>query len=67
MSAPECFGCGTKSPNGLEICGQYLCPHCEQNLVASKASHSEYQHWIERCRQFWQQLELKSNSSSSKP
>lgn len=58
MSSPECFGCGGFRPGGLAIGGQYLCRECEEQLVRSKAGLIDYQHWIDRCRTFWERIKI---------
>lgn len=59
MPTRSCFGCGAGEvgedgiPEGLEICGQYLCPTCEAHIVRTQVGNEDYDLWIDRCRQFW--------------
>ena len=58
MASPDCFGCGGSAPDGLEICGQYLCGVCEAKLIHCRAEKLEYQHWIDKCRDFWDKIKI---------
>ncbi len=58
MTSPACFGCGQLAPEGLAICGQYLCNDCESKLTASKTADLEYQRWIDCCRMFWERMKI---------
>ncbi len=58
MSSPACFGCGGSVPDGLAICGQYLCPMCEARLVQSNVAQTDYQQWIDNCRSFWEKIKI---------
>lgn len=64
MTVPVCFGCGGSSANGLNICGQYLCPDCEAKLIRSTTGKLDYQHWIDCCRKFWEELHINLDDSN---
>jgi hypothetical protein len=51
---PVCFGCGGGTPDGLHIYGQYLCPDCEAELLRSNVNKTDYRHWVDVCRKFWE-------------
>lgn len=65
MTVPVCFGCGGNAPDGLKIFGQYLCPGCEAQLIRSKAGKLDYQHWIDCCRKFWEELKINLDDSDT--
>jgi hypothetical protein len=58
MTTLKCLGCGEPAPGGMQICGQYLCPGCEEKMVCSEAGKKDYQHWMDSCRRFWENLQI---------
>jgi DNA-directed RNA polymerase subunit RPC12/RpoP len=67
MTTLVCFGCGNSVPDGLNIWGQYLCPDCEMRILHSNVAESDYQHWIEVLRKFWEstRIDLRESDSSN--
>lgn len=59
MDNPKCFSCGASTMGGLKILGQYLCKDCESKLVRCQTGKIDYQHWIDSCRRFWENSEIK--------
>ena len=58
VSTSKCFGCGSSTDEtSLKICGQSLCPACEEKILHSDAGKTDYQHWIDSCKKFWEELE----------
>ncbi len=41
---------------GICILGVFICSQCEARLVASKATHSGYDKYVERLRVLWQRI-----------
>lgn len=58
MTTLVCFGCGRIEPDGLNICGQYLCPDCETKILRSDVAQNDYQHWIGVFKKFWASTQI---------
>lgn len=63
MTIPVCFGCGGSISGGLTICGRYLCPRCEKEIMDSNAVEKDYDHWVASFRRFWEDLTAPTDNS----
>ncbi|RIV24411.1 hypothetical protein D2Q93_06970 [Alicyclobacillaceae bacterium I2511] len=49
----ECIVCGRSQSIGLNICGQFICSDCEQEIVHTEVSDPRYPYFIECMKQIW--------------
>jgi hypothetical protein len=55
-SVVDCIICQREMPLGICILGMSICPQCEEDLVASRATHSGYDRYVERLRVLWRHI-----------
>ncbi|NLY52970.1 MAG: hypothetical protein GX063_08750 [Firmicutes bacterium] len=55
-SVADCIICQHQKTAGICILGMSICPQCEEELVASKATHSGYDIYVERLRVLWRRI-----------
>ena len=49
-SVADCIICQHQKTAGICILGMSICPQCDEDLVASRATHSGYDRYVERLR-----------------
>lgn len=48
-----CIVCNLPKPQGLFICGQFLCATCEQDIVATEVEDARYSYYIQCMKRIW--------------
>ncbi len=63
MDTPLCFGCGKAAQDDFILCGQYLCPECELEMIKTDMANPKYQEWLKLWREFWDKLPSESEEN----
>jgi len=58
----KCIVCGVNRPGGLVIRDKYICPECEDKIVALTVDHPEYDIIKESLKQIWFSADLDSKA-----
>ena len=51
--APLCMICENPRPEGIHICGQFLCSECEEEIVRTNVEDEKYPFFITRMKRVW--------------
>ena len=49
----KCIVCGQHNPNGIMVREKYICPACEDKIVALTVDHPDYNIIKESLKQIW--------------
>lgn len=49
----ECIICHFAKPNGIRICGEFICADCEQDIVHANVDDAVYQHYVQEMKRIW--------------
>ncbi len=59
----SCIVCGQENPGGLVIRDKYICPACEDKIVALTVDHPDYNLIKESLKQIWFGADIESADS----
>ncbi|MCG6197997.1 sigma factor G inhibitor Gin, partial [Anoxybacillus sp. LAT_38] len=49
----RCIVCEEERTDGLAICEQFICQHCEQEMVNTDVQDKKYTFFIHQMRRIW--------------
>jgi hypothetical protein len=49
----ECIVCHSIKPEGIRICGEFICIDCEQAIVHTSVDDPEYPLYVECMKKIW--------------
>ncbi|MEJ8546130.1 sigma factor G inhibitor Gin [Brevibacillus borstelensis] len=51
--AQRCIVCEEERLDGIAICEQFICQHCEQEMVHTDVQDAKYPFFIHQMRRIW--------------
>ena len=53
-SGEACMICQQQRPEGLHICGEFICVECEREMINTDVRDAKYPFFIHQMKQVWQ-------------
>jgi len=50
---PLCLICELPRPEGIHICGQFICASCEEEIVRTDVRDEKYPYFISQMKRVW--------------
>lgn len=49
----KCIICDQKKETGIDVCGEFICANCEQEMVRTDVQEPKYPVFVKRMRRIW--------------